>query len=159
MRKEIRNLKENDEPINPAKESLKKIELRENGRKRVRTIPVGDSRTQQQFAKQCDINSIMARYGKTGQLPADIIRQGVYGDVSQIPDLLDATRLVAQAQADFNALPAEIRNKVGNDPTKLVAYLSDPANDAEAVKLGLKIKKETPPEPSPAPEPQTPPKA
>lgn len=150
MKKEIRNVTENDQPIDPRKESLKKIELRANGRKRVTTVPVGPSCTQQQFKKQTDINNIMARYAKTGQLPADIIRQGTYADVSQIPDLLEATRLVNQAHIDFMALPPEIRNKVQNDPTKLVAYLQDPANDAEAVRLGLKVKKETAPEPTPA---------
>lgn len=43
----------------------------------------GKSRTQQSHKKSCDINHIIDRYDKTGQLP-NPVRQGMYGDVSML---------------------------------------------------------------------------
>jgi phage internal scaffolding protein len=41
------------------------------------------------------------------------------------------------AESEFAALPAQLRNKFGNDPANLVQFLDNPENRAEAEKLGL----------------------
>lgn len=63
---------------------MKLIEIRENGSKRVVTINEEPSKTDQSFAKQVNINNIMARYIKTGQLTHLRNQQGVYADMSEI---------------------------------------------------------------------------
>ena len=49
-----------------------------------------------------------------------------------------------QAQQSFESLPSELRAKFENDPAKLISYLSDDKNNAEAIKLGLKIERKEP---------------
>jgi hypothetical protein len=49
-------------------------------------------------------------------------------------------RKVADARMRFESLPSQIRDRVGNSPEGLFAYLSDSRNDEEAIKFGLKIK-------------------
>lgn len=115
----------------------KRIEIRKNGSKRVSTINVEKSKTDPSFAEQADVNFIMSRYRKTGQITHLARRQGVFADVSNIPDLLGAYQAVAAAQDAFKILPAKLREKLGNDPARLPGYLKDPNNFDEAVSYGL----------------------
>lgn len=65
-------------------------------------------------------------------------RVPMFGDFTQSPDgLQDAFNRLLEAQANFLELPATVRERFGNDPMKLVAFLSDTANRSEAVSLGL----------------------
>lgn len=43
------------------------------------------TRTQQQFKDECDINEIMRRFGKTGQVPSNV-RAPMYGDFTEVGD-------------------------------------------------------------------------
>lgn len=92
--------------------------------------------TKQEFKDECDVVRIMRRYNE-GAMPALSSRQPVYADVASVPDFLEAQQLVRDAQAHFNELPAEVRDRFGHDPVQLLAFLHDPANDAEARRLGL----------------------
>lgn len=99
------------------------------------TFPT-EGRTKQSFKAECDINTIMARYMKTGLL------EHVRADVAQYLDVTgadyqDAQNLVAGAKSMFHSLPSHIRSKFENDPAQLLAFMENPANAAEAVKLGL----------------------
>jgi len=84
-----------------------------SARRRVQLIcdPSRD-RTQQSFKDDCDINLIMARYLKTGQLPSST-RQPVYLDTTAY-DFLAAQNLVARARGEFSLLSAEERDSYGN---------------------------------------------
>jgi len=95
-----------------------------------------EGRTKQSFKAECDINTIMARYMKTGLL--DHVRQGVaqYLDVTGA-DFQDAQNLVAGAQSMFHALPSHIRTKFDNNPRDFLAFMENPANAEEARKMGL----------------------
>jgi len=42
------------------------------------------------------------------------------------------------------ALPSDVRKRFSNDPAELIDFLADKKNDEEAIKLGLKIKKNVP---------------
>lgn len=84
---------------------------------------------------ECDINTIVKKYLRTGELPG--IRQVVYADISGLTDLQDALNTVIKAEEGFAALPAETRRFFDNDPVKLVEFAQDPANKEKAIELGL----------------------
>lgn len=95
-----------------------------------------EGRTQQEFAKECDINEIVRRFGITGQLPFTD-RMPVSGDFTGITDFQSAMEAVTRAQGAFMDLPAEVRARFRNDPQEMLTFLDDERNRDEAVKLGL----------------------
>lgn len=101
----------------------------------VRCAP-DSSETSQEFKDECDINTIMRRFQRTGQLPQLSIAAR-YGDFSEVPDYMEAYRVVIQAQEDFSGLPSTLRERFHNNPGELLAFLADTANRDEAIKLGL----------------------
>lgn len=105
------------------------------------------SLARESFAVECDINEIVRRFGLTGQLPTGVVVP-TYVDFDGVVDFHSAMNLVAQANEAFDALPAEVRARFVNDPGKLVEFVSQEENRAEAEKLGLvvaKPKEEKPP--------------
>lgn len=114
------------------------------------SIPEGPSLTQQHFAKDADINEIVRRYGiSDGAIPPAAADPRYYGDFSDVPDFrqaLDATRTAAER---FAALPHAIRERFGNDPVRLWQFVTNEANNEEAIKLGL-LKDFRIPDPKPA---------
>lgn len=117
---------------------MKLIEIRANGTKRVATKNDEPSKTDQSFKDEVNVNNIISKFNKTGQISHLAKKQGIYADLSEIQDLLTSRIQVQKAQEAFDSLPAEIRRRFGNSPVELVNFLQDPANDQEAVKLGLK---------------------
>lgn len=97
----------------------------------------GETLTLQAHAEECDVNRIMARWEKTGQLPDNGHREPQFGDVSEVPDLQSAQNIFIEAQACFGALDARVRARFGNSPVALYEWLADPENLEEAAKLGL----------------------
>ena len=91
---------------------------------------------QQQFRDEADINIIMERFGRTGELIAPA-RMPQYGDFNGVSDYHTAMNAVIEAQASFDALPAKIRATFDNDPGRFVEFCLDDSNRDEAVKLGL----------------------
>lgn len=85
---------------------------------------------------EVDINTIVRRFGLTGKLPEDV-RMPEYGDFVGISNYHQAMNAVASANESFDALPAEVRSRFGNDPGRFVDFCMDPANLEEARKLGL----------------------
>lgn len=130
---------------------MKKIEVIETKRgKRIRVCTINDTtidpdRTDQSQAADCDINNIVRRYKKTGQISHLAKSKGVYADLSLLPDtLLDAHMMIQQASDAFMQLPAEVRKKFRNDPEEMIQFLNDPKNSEEAIKLGLLVRKDPP---------------
>lgn len=104
-------------------------------RRRVVT-PVGSvSRTEQHQANGANINTIMAKYRKTGIIPQ--FAGAAYGDFTGVTDYHMAIELVRQSQRDFEALPANVRRYFDDDPGKLLDFVADDANRAKAIELGL----------------------
>lgn len=93
--------------------------------------------TKQEFAEESDINNIMRRYVDFGQLPPSAVIEPSYGDVSDVGDFMDAQNRVLLARQQFEALPSRVRDRFANDPARLVAFLADASNRAEAIELGL----------------------
>lgn len=93
---------------------------------------------QQQFAEECDINTIVERFGLSGQLPV-AARMPTYGDFTGVSDFQSAMQAVRSAEESFMAMPGSVRERFGHDPAKFVDFCSDPANLEEARKLGLAV--------------------
>lgn len=150
-----------------AKESIEKMEPKEGknivmlgNRKRVYTINKKPSMTDQSYKNEADSNMIMAKYKKTGELPKHIAKiQGQFADVSEVQNLLEGKIKLQQAEEEFLNIPSLLRKKFDNKFENMLAYLNDPANDKEAIELGLKVERENaepvrksePASPSPAP--------
>lgn len=95
------------------------------------------SKTKQQFKAECDMNNILAKTLKTGQLPDLIKKNPQYGDFSKSLDFQDSMNLVAHANEQFAALPAKVRARFGNDPASFLEFAEDAQNGAEMIKMGL----------------------
>lgn len=93
-------------------------------------------RTKQSFKEEVDINTIVRRFGLTGQLPPEVAVPQ-FGDFENVVDFHTAMLAVRGAQEKFDALPAEMRFRFANDPNELLYFLGDEKNRDEAVKLGL----------------------
>lgn len=93
------------------------------------------SLAKQEFAEEADLNTIMARYTMTGELPTQII--GRYVDFSESVDFHQAQDILARAQQQFEALPASIRARFENDPAQFLDFVHDEANLPELEKMGF----------------------
>ena len=98
--------------------------------------PPEESKTQQQFADEVDINTIVRRFGLTGELPENP-RMPVSGDFTAVVDFQTAMQMVVKAEEAFMEFPGELRARFANDPQRMIEFLSDDRNREEAVKLGL----------------------
>lgn len=108
---------------------------------RVDTDVGGESMTKQSFKDECDINVIMARYERTGQMPLSNV-QAMFGDFSSGADLHANLNAVKLAEENFiQNVPADIRSRFSNDVGLFLDFVLDPKNEEEMVKLGLAVKK------------------
>jgi hypothetical protein len=94
------------------------------------------SRTQQSFAEESDINTIVRRFGLTGQLPNGIAMPQS-GDFSKVVDFQSALNVIRMAEEAFLEVPGETRARFNHDPAQLMAFLEDVGNRDEAIRLGL----------------------
>lgn len=106
-------------------------------RKRVQFKSDKPSLTQQNMKDECDVNSILDRYRKTGMINHIRNSPGQYGDFSTFQDFKTNLDAVKDAYAQFESLPAHLRKRFANDPANLVEFVMDNENYDEAVKLGL----------------------
>lgn len=103
--------------------------------------PVRWSSSQPSLTVQSDmadtlIPNIFAQHG----LDALSTHKGapMFGDFTDSPtSLQEAYDRILDAQVKFYELPSSVRERFGNDPMQLLAFLSVPGNRPEAEKLGL----------------------
>lgn len=104
------------------------------------TYTDGPSLTRQEFAEECDINSLMARYdahviGGPGNLVPAV---PMYFDFAAAPQtLLEFLTFMDGAQAQFMSLPANVRKEFDNDAKLFVDFASDPENLEQMRSWGL----------------------
>lgn len=98
----------------------------------------GESLTQQSFKEECDINTIVRRFGLTGTMPQGIVPP-TYQSFEGIFDFHTAMNAIAQARESFDAMPAEVRLRFKNDPQAFVEFCSDKKNLKEMRDMGLAI--------------------
>lgn len=107
--------------------------------------PVGrHSLVRPEFQDECDVNRLMARYEKVGQLPGSSPEVPRYLDLSDVPDFQSAMNLMIEADRAFMSLPARVRREFDHDPAKFVEYAGDPDNLSRMREWGL-----APPEKAP----------
>lgn len=107
----------------------------------------GATRTQQNMRDEVNVNTILRKYTRTGLITHLSRQPGAYLNLPDQMDFQDAWHLVHQAHEDFDRLPSDLRKRFDNDPGKFLAFMHDPANREEAVKLGLIPAEAAPPEP------------
>lgn len=105
------------------------------------------SLTQQHFKEETDINTIVERFGITGEIPTNV-RVPLEGDFSEgVLDYQSALNAVLQADNAFMQMPADIRARFHNNPAEFLEFVHDEANRDEAVKLGIVVAPAAPPAP------------
>lgn len=97
------------------------------------------SMTRQSEMDACDIHNILKQHSQAGfeQLVRDNAARGQYADLTSLPDYQESLNIVIGAQTAFDALPSQVRERFLNDPARFIAFLQDPANQEEAIRLGL----------------------
>lgn len=102
------------------------------------------SATMQNFKDDADINCIISRFETTGVLvdpTVPVSRVPQFGDFSELPSFQEAQNVMVVATNAFNALPAKIRERFGNNPATyfdFVQGLKKGSDEyAEAVRLGI----------------------
>lgn len=101
------------------------------------------SRTKQEFAEECDINTIIRRFGVTGHLPITTV-QPLEGDFTNIDDYQSALNTVMAADENFMRLPSSVREKFNNSSQQFVDFCLNPANIEAVRELGLAPRPEAP---------------
>ncbi len=94
---------------------------------RVRQTFAKTGKTEQSHRKACDINSIMARFQKTGAVDHLVKYPPRYTDVTGA-DFTAAQVLVAQRKSVFEELPSQIRAYFENDAANYLNFVADPEN-------------------------------
>lgn len=123
----------------------------------------GPSMTQQSQKDSTDINRILKDFKVTGIIPQGI-RVPSFGDFDGVSDFRSAMDQIIEAERAFMAMPAELRNKLNNDPQLFLEWCSDSDNLDEMRKYGLAVPEAPKAEPlevrvmnDPAPAPIVPP--
>lgn len=107
------------------------------------------SMTKQSFAEECDINTIVRRFGVTGELPPLPPPSNVEFD--QVYDFQSAMNAIRAGEESFASLPAETRTLFNNSPAQFLHFVNDDDNRAQAELWGL-VPPRAAPTPSPIPE-------
>jgi len=104
-------------------------------RKGIETI--GESLTQQHFAQEADIKTIIKKHDRTGIISH--VARGVahYGDYSEVNEYREALDMVNSANASFLELPSEVRAMFSNDAGEFFEFATNPKNAEKMVQLGL----------------------
>lgn len=90
----------------------------------------------QSAEEESNINTIVRKFGLTGELPNDL-SMPQSGEFHDIPDFHTAMNIIRKTQEEFLRIPAETRARFNNDPQRLMSFLDDESNRAEAMKLGF----------------------
>ena len=99
------------------------------------TIICDDGITEQHHTSECDVNTILATYMKTGILPP-IDTNAKYGDMSDF-DYQSMQNQIANANSLFEQLPENVRYKFGNEPHRFLNFVQDEKNYDALVEMGL----------------------
>lgn len=106
-------------------------------RPRVYAPECGPSLTKQSSKDECDINTIMAKYAKTGILEHTREHHGEYGDYAEASTFLESQIIVHEAQEMFNTIPANVRKDFNNSPAEFLEFVQNPDNIPEMIDMGL----------------------
>lgn len=108
--------------------------LRTYGRVTLTSDPL--SRAKQEFRDECDINTIMAKYQKTGIIEHRNKNEPRYTEMNGL-DFRESLEQVMEAQDLFLQLPSSLRKRFQNDPGQFYEFVQNPDNTDELIQLGL----------------------
>jgi phage internal scaffolding protein len=86
----------------------------------------------------CDINTLVKRFGLTGTMPSNL-RPPIQADFVGNMTYQEALDAIREADATFSELPADVRKRFDHNPAEFVAFCSDEKNLDEMRKLGLAV--------------------
>lgn len=100
----------------------------------------------EEFAKEADINFLLARFKNTGSFysvdeMARATRRPQFGDFTGIPDYQASLDKMNKALEMFAELPLKVRQRFHDSPIELLAFMQDEKNLDEAIELGIVEKK------------------
>lgn len=102
------------------------------------------SMTRQEFAEECDINTLMKKFDSAvGQGPGGLPNQRdpaamFYADFTGMPgSLLEYQQYMFDAEKAFMSLPAVVRKEFANDPYQFAEFAGDPENIGQLRTWGL----------------------
>lgn len=110
----------------------------------------GEVVTVQDAIPECDLNVMVRRWSQG--VPGPEFVPGQYGDVTGVRDIADVRSRLGEMSDLFMKVPAEVREKFGNDALAFFEAVGDPSRVGELRELGL-IAQEEPPAPPPVVEP------
>lgn len=95
-------------------------------------------KAKQEFKKECDINTIVARYKRAGIKEKDIVGvAGQFINCANIPNLQEAFNITLEAQKAFDKLPVRFRKDMDYDPIKAIEFMTKEENIEKLVEYGL----------------------
>lgn len=110
------------------------------------TIVCDEGKTKQKVGIEHDINKIVAKYKKTGQMPSLRLNAGMLTegenvvDLTGIGDYQDCQNKIVNANELFQRYPSMIRRRFDNSIEKFISFMGNLSNQEtlnEAIKLGL----------------------
>lgn len=111
---------------------------------RTATFCPEESLTKQEFRDEADINTILKRFMRTGEIPPMALPEH-FVDMTQQPTYFDMHTRLAEANAMFYNLPAEKRFAFQNDPTRwadAVVQATEVGNATALQNLGIDLNEE-----------------
>lgn len=107
-----------------------------SSRERVTAPEGGQVRVKQSMKDACDINRILARYVRSGQID-HLAKYGGSYDIATAGSFHEAMNMVLRVQAMFADLPSAVRAKFDGKPEEFLAFVQDEKNLSEMRELGL----------------------
>ena len=96
----------------------------------------GPGKTQQSFKDECDINTIVERFGIAGELPPSM----PFPQESEFMETFDfqtSMNVIRKAEESFMQLTGKQRARFNNSPQQFMEFMHDPENIHEMERLGL----------------------
>lgn len=124
-------------------------------------VKIPERRVKQSFVAECDINTIIKQFSVTGQIThmSANAKNGAYMDLPDDLDFQTSMNIIREGEAAFASLPSKVRERFHNNPEEFLGFMADPANQDEAIKLGLATKRPVIPVPGDSGDGTPPPKS
>lgn len=91
----------------------------------------------QSFKDECDINTILLGYARTGQLEHLNPAVPTFADLPDQIDFQEALAIVEQSDQAFGFLPSQLRDHYQNNPAKFLEALHDPSEKDRLTEWGI----------------------
>ena len=93
-------------------------------------------KTEQAHKHDCDINNIIKKYNRTGTIEHVRYIEPKFMDASAL-DFKTTMDKMKKIEQKFEEIPSAIRKRFDNDPGKFYAFMENPDNKNEAIKIGI----------------------